>query len=104
MGRDVEVHCNFAESYARIAHLEEKITQMRHDDMVTQLFTRMNEMDDLLDMVQAGTVDQLELRHKQQDLSGQVRHFTCSYHTANICHFVCMRSTAIRAKSNFVGY
>lgn len=74
VGRDVEIHCNFAESYARIAHLEEKVTSLKHDDMVTQLFSRLNEMDDQLDMVQTGTIDKLELRHKQQDLQGQVRY------------------------------
>lgn len=71
VGRDVEIHCNFAESYARISHLEEKVTSLKHDEMITTIFTRLNEMDDLLNMVESGTVDRLELRHKQQDLAGQ---------------------------------
>lgn len=68
----MEIHCNFAESYARIAHLEEKVTSLKHDEMVTQLFSRLKEMDEQLDMVQAGTIEKLELRGRQQELKGQV--------------------------------
>ena len=72
MGRDVTVHCNFAESYVRIAHLEDAITSMRHDEIIEQIFARMNEMDDMMDMVSEGTMHTVEMRAGQSALKSQV--------------------------------
>ncbi|GLC42717.1 hypothetical protein PLESTB_001131000 [Pleodorina starrii] len=44
VSRDVETHCALAEATTRIHHLEERISKMRHDELITQ--------DDMLSMVQ----------------------------------------------------
>lgn len=37
-------HCALAEAHTRIRHLEGRLEAMRHDELITQLFFRMNEM------------------------------------------------------------
>ncbi len=41
-GRDVSGHCALAEAHIRIQHLEERVTKLKHDDLVTQLFFRQD--------------------------------------------------------------
>ncbi|CAD7696616.1 unnamed protein product [Ostreobium quekettii] len=71
IGRDMEVHCNFAESYIRLAHLEETVVAMNKDHIVDRLFYRLNELDDMMDMVSEGTVHVTELRSAQEGLKKQ---------------------------------
>jgi len=71
IGRDLEVHCNFAESYVRLAHLEETVVAMNKDNIVERLFSRLNELDDIMDMVSEGTVHVTELRSAQEGLKKQ---------------------------------
>jgi hypothetical protein len=40
----VALHCTLAEAGTRISHLEGRLEQMRHDELITQLFFRMNEV------------------------------------------------------------
>ncbi|KAG2455042.1 hypothetical protein HYH02_000867 [Chlamydomonas schloesseri] len=56
VGRDVGTHCALAEAHTRIRHLEGRLEAMRHDELITQLFFRMNEMDDMLGLVQQAAV------------------------------------------------
>eukprot|EP00798_Chlamydomonas_sp_ICE-L_P006521 gene6521-3161_t len=51
INRDIGTHCVLAEAATRITHLEEAVTKLKHDEMITQVFFRLNEMDDMLDMV-----------------------------------------------------
>lgn len=76
MGRDVEVHCNFAETYVRIAYLEDTVTSMKHDEIIEQIFARMNEMDDIMDMVSEGTMHTVEMKAAQSELKSQVSAWT----------------------------
>jgi hypothetical protein len=39
LARDVSTHCMLAEAAARIGHLEERVTKLRHDEMITQVWT-----------------------------------------------------------------
>lgn len=75
VGRDMETHCIFAESHARITHLEDKVVALKHDEMISQLYLRINELDDLLEMVSSGTVDAVELRTEQKKLEVQDREY-----------------------------
>ncbi len=36
VARDVGIHCILAEAAARIEHLEERVTKLKHDEMLTQ--------------------------------------------------------------------
>ncbi|PNW84778.1 hypothetical protein CHLRE_03g158350v5 [Chlamydomonas reinhardtii] len=56
VGRDVGTHCALAEAHTRIRHLEGRLEAMRHDELITQLFFRMNEMDDMLGLMQQAAV------------------------------------------------
>ncbi|KXZ41694.1 hypothetical protein GPECTOR_317g16 [Gonium pectorale] len=60
VGRDVQTHCALAEAMTRVKHLEERVARMRHDELITQLFFRMNEMDDMLGLVQQSASAQAE--------------------------------------------
>ncbi|KAG2483189.1 hypothetical protein HYH03_017924 [Edaphochlamys debaryana] len=51
VGRDVSTHCSLAEVSAHVRHVESALEKMKHDELITQLFFRMNEMDDMLGMV-----------------------------------------------------
>lgn len=75
VGRDVEVHCSLAETYNRLAHLESTLTSMKHDELVSQLFVRLNEMDDMLDMVESGTIEKLDMKWRQESLIQQDTEF-----------------------------
>ena len=70
----MEVDCNFAESFVRIAHLEDTVVSMRHDHIIDQLVMRLNEMDDMMDMMSEGTMHTVELKAAQHHLKDQVRH------------------------------
>ncbi|GAX81744.1 hypothetical protein CEUSTIGMA_g9172.t1 [Chlamydomonas eustigma] len=63
VGREVEVDCGLAEASVRVQHLESKLTAMKHDEMLINLFFRLNEMDDMLNMVHEGAVGAAEARH-----------------------------------------
>eukprot|EP00803_Ostreobium_quekettii_P000969 evm.model.scf_3123.2 EVM.evm.TU.scf_3123.2 scf_3123:11688-15273(-) len=71
----MEVHCNFAESYVRLAHLEESVVSMNKEHVVEQLFARLNELDDMMDMVSEGTVHLTEMRAAQEDLKKRDREY-----------------------------
>ncbi|MEW5302169.1 MAG: hypothetical protein WDW36_004974 [Sanguina aurantia] len=73
--RDVGTHCSLAEAHTRILHLEEKMTAMKHDDMMTQIFFRMNELDDMLDLVQQGSVGISEIKAQQSNLHSQDKQY-----------------------------
>eukprot|EP01024_Parvocaulis_polyphysoides_P010708 TRINITY_DN13724_c0_g3_i1.p1 TRINITY_DN13724_c0_g3~~TRINITY_DN13724_c0_g3_i1.p1 ORF type:complete len:268 (-),score=20.93 TRINITY_DN13724_c0_g3_i1:120-923(-) len=44
---------------------------IRHDEMISQMFTRLYEMDDILDMMSTGTLHHFALATKQDDLRQQ---------------------------------
>eukprot|EP00210_Caulerpa_lentillifera_P007519 g7185.t1 len=71
VGRDVEFHCSLAESFTRLNRIETTITSMKHNELVSQLFVRMNEMDDMLTMVESGSVDKLHTKWKKESLIQQ---------------------------------
>eukprot|EP00210_Caulerpa_lentillifera_P006349 g6065.t1 len=75
MGRDIEIHCTLAESYTRLSHLETTLTSMKNDELVSQLFSRLNEMDDMLDMVQSGSVEKLDAKWGDKNLLEQDTEF-----------------------------
>ena len=72
VGRNIEVDCIFTESFVRIAHLEDTVVSMRHDHMIEQLVVRLNEMDDMMDMVSEGTIHTVELKEAQNHFKNQV--------------------------------
>ncbi|KAL6764455.1 hypothetical protein V8C86DRAFT_2476205 [Haematococcus lacustris] len=72
---DIGTHCVMAEAAVRIAHLEEAVTKVKHDELLTQVFFRLNEMDDLIAATAQGTSAHAELRtqtfsmlHQDKDL------------------------------------
>lgn len=75
--RGVELHCGLAEALVRVEHLEKRTDAAASADLLTKLFFRMNEMDDLLDMVQrwaslcesVGNADQAVLPHECMETS-----------------------------------
>ncbi len=48
------LHCELAEAGLRLQHLEEQLTAQRHDELMAQLFFRINEMDDMIAQVGGG--------------------------------------------------
>jgi hypothetical protein len=94
MSSSLGVSCTMAEAAIRIAHLEETVTQLRHEELLTQVqaradagirlgmdtistscwerwaqhmctpqvFSRLNEMDDLLDATATGSLAHVDLR------------------------------------------
>eukprot|EP01026_Neomeris_dumetosa_P061132 TRINITY_DN5768_c0_g2_i2.p1 TRINITY_DN5768_c0_g2~~TRINITY_DN5768_c0_g2_i2.p1 ORF type:complete len:468 (-),score=41.58 TRINITY_DN5768_c0_g2_i2:2011-3414(-) len=69
--RGITVDCTFTEAYLRINHIEQRMQQMKHDELVSHLFSRLHEMDDLLDMAQQGTLHQIEVASRQSQLRDQ---------------------------------
>ncbi|GFH15636.1 uncharacterized protein HaLaN_11894 [Haematococcus lacustris] len=60
-----------AEAAVRIAHLEEAVTKVKHDELLTQVFFRLNEMDDLLEATAHGASAHAELRTQSFSLMHQ---------------------------------
>ena len=58
--------------------MEDAMVAMHKDEMTMQLFERLNEMDDMLDMIQDGTVEQLQKESKSQSLMEQDKHYISS--------------------------
>eukprot|EP00192_Tetraselmis_astigmatica_P006332 CAMPEP_0117659642 /NCGR_PEP_ID=MMETSP0804-20121206/6540_1 /TAXON_ID=1074897 /ORGANISM="Tetraselmis astigmatica, Strain CCMP880" /LENGTH=444 /DNA_ID=CAMNT_0005466311 /DNA_START=57 /DNA_END=1391 /DNA_ORIENTATION=- len=50
----VRLHCTSAYAFLRMDNLEKHVSAMQHEEMFSTLYTRMNEIDDMLDMFQAG--------------------------------------------------
>ncbi|KAJ9519932.1 hypothetical protein QJQ45_014655 [Haematococcus lacustris] len=68
---DIGTHCVMAEAAVRIAHLEEAVTKVKHDELLTQVFFRLNEMDDLLEATAHGASAHAELRTQSFSLMHQ---------------------------------
>jgi hypothetical protein len=47
----VRFHCTSAYTFLKIDSLERHISEMQHEEMFSAVYTRMNEIDDMLDMV-----------------------------------------------------
>ncbi|KAG1669453.1 hypothetical protein FOA52_004086 [Chlamydomonas sp. UWO 241] len=61
---DIDLHCSLSETLVRISHLEQRASDAKTADMMTSVFFRLNELDDMLDLVQSGAVGEGELREQ----------------------------------------
>eukprot|EP01024_Parvocaulis_polyphysoides_P016144 TRINITY_DN17169_c0_g1_i1.p2 TRINITY_DN17169_c0_g1~~TRINITY_DN17169_c0_g1_i1.p2 ORF type:complete len:442 (+),score=41.29 TRINITY_DN17169_c0_g1_i1:62-1387(+) len=75
LDRGIRVDCTFAEMYLRITHAERKMEGIRHDELISQMFTRLHEMDEMMEMMHTGTLHHVELAQKQ----GQLKDYDMQY-------------------------
>ncbi|GMH37815.1 hypothetical protein BSKO_05688 [Bryopsis sp. KO-2023] len=71
VARNVEVDCTFGEVFVRVFHMEERLQAVKHDEMVSSLFLRLNQMDDMLDMVRDGALEDLTMRTRVNSIVEQ---------------------------------
>ncbi|CAL8467683.1 g7221 [Coccomyxa elongata] len=68
VGRETEVDCALAELYVRGLATERLVKDQHQAEIFNSIYTRMNEMEDMLDLVQHGAIKALDLRAKQDQL------------------------------------
>lgn len=69
----MEVDCAFGEVFVRVFHMEERLQAAKHDELVSSLFVRMGQMDQMLDMVKDGAIADLDARSRVDKIISQVR-------------------------------
>eukprot|EP01025_Chloroclados_australasicus_P051743 TRINITY_DN6032_c2_g2_i1.p1 TRINITY_DN6032_c2_g2~~TRINITY_DN6032_c2_g2_i1.p1 ORF type:complete len:429 (-),score=12.54 TRINITY_DN6032_c2_g2_i1:305-1591(-) len=71
LDRGVRIDCTFAELYLRIFHIEQTMGSIRHDELITQMFSRLHQLDDMMDLMHFSTVHHVQLATKQKSLKEQ---------------------------------
>ncbi|KAL6770583.1 hypothetical protein ACKKBF_B31825 [Auxenochlorella protothecoides x Auxenochlorella symbiontica] len=73
--REVHVDCGLAELFLQGRVLEERVTALRQTEAMHTVYSRLNEMEDMLTLVQEGAAKTLELKGEQERL----RHTDAAY-------------------------
>lgn len=73
--REVHVDCGLAELFLQGRMLEERVTALRQTEAMHTVYSRLNEMEDMLTLVQEGAAKTLELKGEQERL----RHTDAAY-------------------------
>ncbi|DBB15254.1 hypothetical protein WJX82_011728 [Trebouxia sp. C0006] len=68
VNREARVDCALAELYTRSLALERSLEGQKHAEVMTKLYVRMNEMEDMLTGVQTGAVKSIQLSQAQDRL------------------------------------
>ncbi|CAK0764240.1 hypothetical protein CVIRNUC_003138 [Coccomyxa viridis] len=68
VGRETEVDCALAELYVRTMATDRLVKDTAQAEIFNSIFSRMNEMEDMMDIVQSGAVHAIDLRAKQEEL------------------------------------
>ncbi|KAK9909935.1 hypothetical protein WJX75_009692 [Coccomyxa subellipsoidea] len=68
VGREAEVDCALAELYVRGLATERLVKDQHQAEIFSTIYSRINEMEDMLDLVQHGAIKAVDLRAKQDQL------------------------------------
>lgn len=74
----MEVDCTFGEVFIRVFHMEESLQAAKHDELVSSLFVRLGQMDQMLDMVKEGAIADVDARSRVNTIISQVHQTSCT--------------------------
>lgn len=78
--REVHVDCGLAQLFMQARSLDGRVAALQADEAMHTVYSRLNEMEDMLSLVQEGTLKRLELKGEQDKL----RHVDSQYVAAKL--------------------